>query len=751
MSIFSFVCLITLSIKNLQARENQEIFKRNWNFSPLIVRSEDKSRIHTKIFKRQMWIGKIPMTIADTSLVFLENPKKDQDQSKNEIFNIAENIKKTFGQRMIISGDRNNLIVEGPFEKINRYIKITLIKNPSSVSVISSFVRLGFYKKIDSEIAELHLALSKYDGKLQKEKKTSWYNGIQIINDAHAQVMGLDLFELIDGQNVNTDQSTNLFSSSSSGNSFEEINTNIGALSNSLQETNTSIGQLTNQTEIANTNWANTNVEMTRANDTAERIADEAVTANRNWVNTNAEITKANETAEKFADEAVAANTNWANTNEEIGRANDTAEKFADEAKAVNTNWAESNKILAKTLNPQHMAKVAFYTAAGAALGGVAVNLAVQGVSEGISFLHELFTGEKQKKLEWSDFEKAIAAWDTQLNDLVKMEQIVDNLLGAFDFFEGKKLGNDYLKQLTMATREMKFDKEEFLEKSRDKNLDQECRKTYFFAAEELDQKIKEYENIIDFMKKNNLSGIGDSETFFCSQIKQLQKRILDAETQMQDLRLKILVAENQFYKKQREAIDKRDKDLNKSNSKLSKTLKEKNKYEEKIEKRVKKDQVSNRNLWLASCMKGQNEQGKAIKEEFSKTFFIFSHFKRKSRCKEEFEKVALRVYGIDDKEDGIITAEEELRRTLDLRANTSVEMKQSKEQISWLSKIHMDAYCYQFSHKKIPLPKKCRDFPETLYSLSLSRGYNKASEAYKNKCEARYVSGLMNLVKDDP
>ena len=81
--------------------------------------------------------------------------------------------------------------------------------------------------------------------------------------------------------------------------------------------------------------------------------------------------------------------------------------KLSNEAQMMNTNWAESNKMLALVMDPNHMAKVAFYTAAGTALGGVAVNLAIQGVSEGISFLHELFTGTKKKKLEWEDFEKA--------------------------------------------------------------------------------------------------------------------------------------------------------------------------------------------------------------------------------------------------------------------------------------------------------------------------------------------------------
>jgi hypothetical protein len=58
-----------------------------------------------------------------------------------------------------------------------------------------------------------------------------------------------------------------------------------------------------------------------------------------------------------------------------------------------------------------------------------------------------------------------------------------------------------------------------------------------------------------------------------------------------------------------------------------------------------------------------------------------------------------------------------------------------------------MDAYCYQFAHtysKKIP--EKCSQFPELLYSLSLSRGYDKAKAAYDKKCEDRYLTGINKL-----
>jgi hypothetical protein len=230
--------------------------------------------------------------------------------------------------------------------------------------------------------------------------------------------------------------------------------------------------------------------------------------------------------------------------------------------------------------------------------------------------------------------------------------------------------------------------------------------------------------------------------------LKQLQKRLIDAETQMQDLRLKILVAENQFYKKQAESLDTRDKDIKETNKKLTKTLKEKNKYDAKIVKRMKQAASKDRSSWISNCMKGKNEQGQMIKEEFSKTFFLFSYFKKKKRCGEEYGKIEEMLSKREENSEKMLSVEEDLRRSLDLKANTSVEMKQSAEQVSWMAKIHMDAYCYQFSHQKRPLPKKCSEFPEVLYSVGLARGYEKASDAYKNKCMDRYVHGLEQLAK---
>ncbi|QDK41427.1 hypothetical protein DOM21_08150 [Bacteriovorax stolpii] len=733
-----------------------DVFNSKWNYTPTLERTEGNSKIHTKFFKRILWIEKTPVSIVDTSFVYLENPQKDPDAKKNELAYIAQSIKKSFGPQMVISGQGNSLTVEGKVEKINRTVKVSLLKKSNHVTIITSMIRTGLYSKLRAEVNELHNGLLDYDGefKVKKEKKTTWFSLPFMIDEAHA-APGFDFTSLFTGSNANSSAGAlGGFNVNLTGdirnleNSVNNVNTNLGKLNTGIDAANVNWGNTNTQLGGANTNWGNTNVQIGNANTNWNNTNVQIGNANQNWSDTNKQMDEFNKNIDKVNANATRANENWADTNKELTKANATADKFADEYKNMNTNWAESNKLLSKALDPNHMAKVAFYTAAGAALGGIAVSLAIQGVSEGISFLHELFTGAKKKKLEWEDFEKAMAAWDNQLNDLVKMEQIVDNYIDAFNFFEGKNLGNDYVKQLSNASRDMRFDRDMFMEKFKDQNLDISCRKMYYDAADELDQKVKEYDKIIQYATNNSMS-IANGPAYFCNQLKELQRRILSAETQMQDLRLKILVAENQYYGKQSDALDKRDDDIEKVNDRIAKTMDEKKAYDKKVMERIQEAHKQARTDWLAACMEAKNEEGLKIKEDLKDSFFLFVYFKKKSRCTDSYAKVEEAVKKRTEESIKTLAAEETLRKDLVVRANNTVEMNLSEEQMNWMSRVHMDAYCYQYAHAgEDKIPAKCKEFPELLYSLSLSKGYEKAKNAYQNKCQDRYLNGIKSLAK---
>jgi hypothetical protein len=734
-----FVTMIFISqslLPSFAAIVDENEFKMSWDYSPLIKRKDGNSELQMKLFKKTMWFGQTEVPVVETTFTYLKNP-----QDKTELKELAHTIQKTFGKGMILKSGDHLYKIEGPFKKLNRQVKIDLKSIDNSVLIVTSFIRLGFNKNVNAEVEALHRTLLTYRGEVT-EQKTSWINWIKqfVVKDAQAE--GLNLASLLGGGNTTSSPTPGFnFVLDTSG-----LTNSVNTLNGTVNNTNVQLGN-------ANTNWGNTNVQLgnsntnwNNTNNTLNNTNVQLGNANNNWNNTNNNL---NNTNVQLGN----ANTNWNNTNAQIGNANANMANFNKEYGNMNTNWAESNKLMASMLDPNHMAKVAFYTAAGAALGGVAVNLAIQGVSSGISFLYELFTGTKKKKLEWEDLEKAMSVWDAQLNDLVKLEQAVDAYLVAFDFFDGKNLTNDYVKQLADSMRDMRFDRDMFMEKFKDQNLPTACRKLYYGAADELDQKLKEYDKILDFAQKTNVqASSANGAGYFCNQLKELQRKILTAENQMQDLRLKILAAENQFYSKQSDGIDSRDDKLEDINDKLGKTLKEKKKYDDKVVDRLKETHEANKAAYIDECLDGKNEVGVRINKENKGIFGgVFSHFKRKELCGNEFEKISKDIVAREERSTQTLKAEEDFRKDLTLKSNNFVDVKLSEEQMSWMTRLHVDAYCFQFAHlSQDKVPAKCKEFPEMLYSMNMSKGYEKAKAAYDNKCQDRYLKGIKSLASTD-
>ena len=694
----------------------QNIYQ-NWSFTPLMVRKDKESEIKVKQFKRYLWIDKKPIQVAETNFTYLKNPQEKVDLKTLSQTIINSFPPKTLSMRVISNG----IALEGHWKKINRFIKMDITKKEDQVIIVTSFARSGLLNSLLPELNELHSLLKTYDEK--KIPKTTFLE--YLIPEAYAQSFNpLALTSLLTGGNTTTGASSFLTTNSNvnvNGNvtigtnagfnqNWSDSNANIKGINGTLQNTNTNLGNLNTTVD---TNWNNTNGRIGSATDMMGVLG---TAANANWADTNSQI----------GQQGAVANQNWTKTNE-----------------VVNTNWAESNRIAAQMLDQNHMAKVAFYTAAGAALGSITMNLAVEGVSAGISYLYELFTGTKKKQLDWQDFQNAIQSWDDQLNDLVKLEQIVDEFIGAFDFFSDKTMSNDYIKNLNIAMRDMRFDRDMMMEKFKNEELALGCRRIFYNAADELDQKLKEYDKIIQFANKNNIS-INKNNNYFCQQLKELQRKILGSETQMQDLRLAILKAENQFYDKNKDAKEKREDNIDDINSDVAKTIKRRQEYNLDASKNLKINYERERDEWISACVDAKNPEGEVIKATIDNRFIHF--FKARSMCSTSFDSNhSLQAREAQAQE--VFEAENNLRKDLKLAANDTVDVKLSEEQMNWLTRIHVDAYCYQFAHaEESKVPVKCKDFPELLYSMNLSKGYEKAKDAYKNRCEDKYLSGIKKL-----
>ncbi|MDD4976694.1 MAG: hypothetical protein PHY93_20230, partial [Bacteriovorax sp.] len=561
MKIAAIIFSLVLNLNSVWAQDLglKSDINRNWSYTPMFTKTDKNSVIKVKMFKRYLWIDQKPIQVAETNFTFLKNP-----QEKIDLKSLSETIKKSFPVKTLLAHPiTDGIELEGHWKKINRYIKMDLIKKGETFIVVTTFARFGLSKALMPELNELHSLLKSYDE--NKTPKTSFIDFF--MPEAFAAGFNpADLTTFLGGSNVTTGKSTNHFSESDPGSSYGVLttNSNVNVNTNSTigvspevnanwSKTNGALGDFNSNLTGINTNMGNMNTNIGNINtnvnnnwNNSNTIMDrQGAEANKNWADTNTKLGEATNVMDKQATEA---NKNWADTNTKLSEATNVMDKQATAANAnwaktndvVNTNWAESNKIAAQMMDPNHMAKLAFYTAAGAALGSITMNLAVEGVTAGISYLYELFTGTNKKKLGWEDFQKAISSWDDQLSDLVKLEQIVDEFISAFDFFSDKNLDNDYLKNLNIAMRDMRFDRDMLMEQFKNGELALGCRRVLYNAADELDQKLKDYEKITQFAAKHNISG-NKNENYFCSQLKELQRKLLGAETQMQDLRLAIL------------------------------------------------------------------------------------------------------------------------------------------------------------------------------------------------------------------
>jgi hypothetical protein len=732
-------------------------FNSKWNYSPLIENKEGDKVLQMKLFKRVMFVGQYQLPIIETTFTFVKN-KDDQ----SSLSTIAHSIQNALDNKSTITVlNDHQIVVAGKFSKINRNFYVELKKEKDEVVILTSFVRSGFYKKIKPELLALHKELIQYKYN-EVTPKTSYTNKIIntfenfFIPKAHAQSTNI-LTQLLTGSNTASSSS----SSTSLGGVVTSLNGATTALNNTTNAINNASGAVNNaanaattsSTTLANAATTSSTTLANAATTSSNTLANAATTSSTTIANaaTTSATTIATATGQinsTLNTQGTAANANWSTTNTQLAASNVNWNNTNTQLANFNSNWAESNKIFAQMVDPNHMAKVAAYTAAGAALGSLAVSLAVQGVSAGISYFYELFTGKEKKKLEWQDFENAMNAWDTKLNDLVKLESMVDDFLTAFDFFEIKGFSNDFIKDLSNAVRDMGFDSKNMKDTSNDKNLSISCRKLNYDSAYELDEKIKDYDQIIQFATKNKVSIRGGLD-YFCGQLRDLKKRLISSEQQMQDMRLMILKSQSQFYDKQKDNIEKRDADIDLVNSRRRDANKSRVSYDTEIQKHSQSASDDKKAAWVSDCLDSKNSEGLEINKDFSDSFLskTFNYFKRKNLCSEKYDVVFNDIKKRDAETTSTLRAEETLSANMVLGSNSYVDLKLSEEQMSWLTRLKADAYCYKFAHQDInQVPKICKEYPEMLYSLNLAKGYDKAEKAYQNKCANRYSTAIKKL-----
>jgi hypothetical protein len=124
--------------------------------------------------------------------------------------------------------------------------------------------------------------------------------------------------------------------------------------------------------------------------------------------------------------------------------------------------------------------------------------------------------------------------------------------------------------------------------------------------------------------------------------------------------------------------------------------------------------------------------------------FLVAFSFKRS--CNDIYKSIHKEIKRDNDVQKDLTSASL-VRKGLVIDGNVNVDVALSEEQQKWFTRIHMDAHCYPFAHDADELiPKECKEFPEMLSSMRLSKGADKAQAAYKKNCESSYAAGLKKL-----
>ena len=323
---------------------------RHWSHSPLFERQNHNSKIKIKLFQRVLWVGNSPVQVAQTNFTYLTNP-----QEKVDLKQLNETMLKSFPKGVLRSKQiSNGYRLEGEWKQINRMLKIDIIKKNNDFMTVTTLYRPSISRSFTAELEEFHSLLKSYEE--NPVVKTSYIN--LLINDLQAAPTTVDLTGLTtlltttnptSGTTPLVDAQTALGNGSGLGigGITDKGMTNLG---NGMSDLGTSLAPLApaiDHQASATNNMADalreTNITINRQGDQANKTAL-AISAE-----TNATINRQGDQANKTA-LAISAETN-ATTNRQ--------------GDAFNKNYAETNRIAALALNPDHMAKLAFYTAAG--------------------------------------------------------------------------------------------------------------------------------------------------------------------------------------------------------------------------------------------------------------------------------------------------------------------------------------------------------------------------------------------------
>lgn len=253
----------------------------------------------------------------------------------------------------------------------------------------------------------------------------------------------------------------------------------------------------------------------------------------------------------------------------------DRVEQLADDGlaqadrttKMVDKNWsetnkqfAEANKIAAKMSDPKHAFLLAGATAAGAVIGSTVASLAVQGVVKGLDWLIEQITDAKGKEERWRLFREAREKWEETMGNARDLEASIDQFLLFNDVLKTIKgrLPASEQKNLNIENVIAQFGREILLKQKRRDELYKKfmaaqtpaCEAQLAMEVQNMDALIANLGQVMGHLqehKKNNPGVDVFDDRFFCDQLGEMLRNLVDAESALQRYRMFMIAGQTEW------------------------------------------------------------------------------------------------------------------------------------------------------------------------------------------------------------
>lgn len=412
---------------------------------------------------------------------------------------------------------------EGYRKDLNRQVVVFVSFTDKKIKVSSGFYRPSYGQTIALEVEFLHR-------KYHKVKDAVSYSPLKFklpfIEEAYAQedctrCAGNPVCLLL-CRAGNTGSTGGLVGSS--GNSL----INLSGIEKELNNTNTQLTAINGNVGVLNGNWSNTNTQLGGFNANWSNTNTQIGVFNNNFQQTNQNLDQLNQTLQN-TNQIVDKNAQKALEESQAWRA--MTEKESAEWRAMMKEQSDRGLVVAeKMADPNHLFKMATYSAAGAVLGATVANLAISGVQMAVGFLYKWATGQlKDEKMEklLQEFNMAMKVYDDSSKIAKGLEASIDTVLSnmalhkKFSLENSEVLGN--IQKFILTT--------EFEIEDAKKNRCIEDLVT-------LNQKMVEFKSLAKILD------MADPQKQMCLDLKEMFRKIAEIEGVLQNARPNLLKAE---------------------------------------------------------------------------------------------------------------------------------------------------------------------------------------------------------------